>query len=54
MLSRPTRATGTAHGRHGHRLPPSPAAVEVNPDPAVQSSLTSPGPGWGFSLEPTP
>lgn len=45
----PGRKSGTAHGRHGHRLPPSPAAV----DEVVEAPLPDACPQCGGSVRET-
>src|ERR1700682_4450796 len=46
---KPGRKSGTAHGRHGHRLPPSPAAV----DEALEAPLPDACPQCGGSVRET-
>ena len=45
----PGRKSGTAHGRHGHRLPPSPAAV----DEILEAPLPDACPRCGGSVRET-
>src|SRR3974377_1749021 len=45
----PGRKSGTAHGRHGHRLPPSPAAV----DEVLEAPLPDACPQCGGSVRET-
>lgn len=46
---RPGRKSGTAHGRHGHRLPPDPAAV----DEVLEAPLPEACPTCGGSVRET-
>src|SRR3954454_14419628 len=46
---KPGRKSGTAHGRHGHRLPPSPAAV----DEVLEAPLPDACPRCGGSVRET-
>ena len=46
---KPGRKSGTAHGRHGHRLPPSPAAV----DEVLEAPLPDACPRCGGSVRQT-
>src|SRR6202171_475107 len=46
---KPGRKSGTAHGRHGHRLPPSPAAV----DEILEAPLPDACPQCGGSVRET-
>src|SRR3954463_12615791 len=46
---KPGRKSGTAHGRHGHRLPPSPAAV----DEVLEAPLPDACPRCGGSVRGT-
>ena len=46
---KPGRKSGTAHGRHGHRLPPSPAAV----DEVLEAPLPDACPQCGGSVRET-
>jgi transposase len=46
---KPGRKSGTAHGRHGHRLPPSPAAV----DEVLEAPLPNACPKCGGSVRET-
>src|SRR6516165_2761073 len=45
----PGRKSGTAHGRHGHRLPPSPTAV----DEVLEASLPAACPRCGGAVRET-
>src|SRR3954467_6115724 len=46
---KPGRKSGTAHGRHGHRLPPSPAAV----DEVLEAPLPDACPQCGGAVRET-
>src|SRR4051794_18023204 len=46
---KPGRKSGTAHGRHGHRLPPSPAAV----DEVLEAPLPEACPRCGGAVRET-
>jgi transposase len=46
---RPGRKSGTAHGRHGHRLPPDPAAI----DEVLEAPLPEACPTCGGSVRET-